>query len=113
VPAEGPVPLAPHAAGSFLCWSGHTVHWGSACARESAADPRTSMALVFRRADAPLAVPEASLSRAEVCGPPPLRARLALVAAALAAFEHWYTVPPGLAKQMDEFRAAGVASLSA
>jgi hypothetical protein len=49
VPVDGLTALAPHPAGSFLCWSGNTIHWGSGCAREGAADPRTSLALVFRR----------------------------------------------------------------
>ena len=31
VPVDGLTPLAPRRAGSLLCWSGNTIHWGSAC----------------------------------------------------------------------------------
>jgi hypothetical protein len=30
VPVDGLTALAPHPAGSFLCWSGNTIHWGGA-----------------------------------------------------------------------------------
>ena len=82
-------PLAPHEAGTFMCWSGNTIHWGSACSESGAADPRTSIALVFRRKDATLSQSEVSLTRRDVATA--TRAgRLKWVRSALKFFSHWY-----------------------
>ena len=88
--SESPVrPLAPHGAGTFMCWSGNTIHWGSACGEAGAADPRTSVALVFRRKGAALSQTETSLTRRDAAAA--RRAdRLKWVRAALRFFAHWY-----------------------
>jgi len=98
VPEDGVVPLAPHQAGSFMCWSGNTIHWGSTCEREGADDPRTSLAFVFRRCDCELSQTETSLTREDArvsleegCG-----LRLQRVASAVHFFGHWYPVPEAL-----------------
>ena len=83
------VPLAPHGPGAFMCWSGNTIHWGSACRAAGAADPRTSIALVFRRRGAALSQTETSLSRADVAAATAAD-RLKMVRAALKFFSHWY-----------------------
>lgn len=92
VPAEtvgGVVPLAPHPPGTFMCWTGNTVHWGSACAREGAADPRASLAFVFRRAGARLSVAEVSLTRSDIAAAD-TATRLQWVHKAIGFFKHWY-----------------------
>ena len=93
VPAEragGVVALAPHPAGTFMCWTGNTVHWGSACGSgEAAADPRASLAFVFRRAGASLSVAEVSLTRADVAAAD-TATRLQWVRKAIGFFKHWY-----------------------
>jgi len=92
VPTEtvgGVVPLAPHPPGTFMCWTGNTVHWGSACAREGAADPRASLAFVFRRAGARLSQTEISLTRSDVAAAD-TASRLQWVHKAIGFFKHWY-----------------------
>jgi hypothetical protein len=89
VPVTGVTPLAPHPAGTFMCWTGNTIHWGSGCEASGAADPRQSFALVFRRKDARLSVAEASLTREAVAGAD-TATRLGMVRSALGFFRHWY-----------------------
>ena len=89
VPASGVIPLAPHPAGTFMCWTGNTIHWGSGCEAAGAADPRMSFALVFRRRGAVLSVAEQSLTR-EAVAAADTAARLKMVQAALSFFRHWY-----------------------
>ena len=89
VPAEGVAPLAPHPPGTLMCWTGNTVHWGGGCEREGAADPRQSVALVFRRRGVRLSVAEASLSRADVAAAD-TAARARWCQAAVGFFKHWY-----------------------
>ena len=50
-PLNGIQPL-PGEAGALMCWYDNAIHWGSSCHSTGASDPRASMALVFRRADA-------------------------------------------------------------
>ena len=50
-PLDGIQPL-PGGPGSLMCWYGNCIHWGSACHSTGKHDPRASIALVFRCADA-------------------------------------------------------------
>lgn len=104
VPPGGLTPLAPHPAGSFMCWTGNTIHWGSGCEREGADNPRTSLALVFRLADRELSQPEASLSREDVLTAS-VAERLRQVAAAVRFFGHWYEISPDLQRLMAHVRS--------
>jgi len=103
VPAGGLRALAPHAAGSFMCWSGNTIHWGSACQREGAADPRASLALVFRRRDTVLSQTEVSISRGDVAAAG-IGKRLRWVADAIHFFGHWYDVSTHLGSLLARLR---------
>lgn len=69
-----------------------------------AADPRTSLALVFRRVDATLSQPERSLTKKDATNPA-LAHRLGWVASALEFFRHWYVVPPSLQALVEQFKA--------
>ena len=88
----------PAASGSLLGWWGNLVHWGSSCTRRGAADPRASLAFVFRRADAVHDLKQPCLRRADLPDFS-LPDRLLLVHQALGFFRHWYAVP-------DDLRAA-------
>jgi len=101
VPLDGVRALAPYAAGTLMAWNGNVVHWGSACEREGALDPRASLALVFRRADVPPDPAAPPISRAEA-GAMGTSERLRLVAKALGFFSAWYDVPKELAALLKE-----------
>lgn len=97
VPADALKALAPFPAGSVMCWSGNTIHWGSACeSLEHGESPRTSLALVFRARGSRLSQEERSLTREDVCRAD-VRQRLRWVAAAIRFFNHWYDLPSDLA----------------
>lgn len=64
-PLEGVRPLT-GPAGTLMAWSGCAVHWGSACQRPAANNPRASMAFVFRRADTAHDATNPPLTRAAV-----------------------------------------------
>ena len=101
-PLHGARPL-PAAPGSVLCWNGNTVHWGASCSRHTAAEPRKSMAMTFRRS---------AVAQLEGGGEPITRGsadpsamspemRLSLIARSLLLYSQWYTlkdtaVPPVL-----------------
>jgi len=91
-PIDGLRPL-PAKAGSFLAWGGSAIHWGSSCHRACADDPRTSIAVVFRRADA-VTNPEKMLPPKAKLQALPIPKRLEIIAGAMAYFKHWYKVPP-------------------
>eukprot|EP00928_Gymnodinium_smaydae_P045674 TRINITY_DN30406_c0_g3_i1.p1 TRINITY_DN30406_c0_g3~~TRINITY_DN30406_c0_g3_i1.p1 ORF type:complete len:556 (-),score=117.04 TRINITY_DN30406_c0_g3_i1:120-1787(-) len=99
-PLAGARPL-PCARGSVLTWNANLIHWGSFC-HATATEPRSSLALVFRRVAAPggvagtaqLVDPEAepldlesASCRASLAS---VGRRLRYVLGALAYFEHWY-----------------------
>ena len=88
----------PAASGSLLGWWGNLIHWGSSCTRRGAADPRASLAFVFRRADAVQDLEQPCLRRTDLPDFS-LPDRLLLVHQALGFFRHWYSVP-------DDLRAA-------
>jgi ectoine hydroxylase-related dioxygenase (phytanoyl-CoA dioxygenase family) len=91
VPLFGVRALAPHAAGTLMAWNGNVIHWGGACEREGALDPRASLALVFRRADVPADPNAPPISRAAALAMGTAE-RLRLVADALRYFSAWYDV---------------------
>lgn len=94
VPQDSLRALAPHPAGSFMCWSGNTIHWGSSC--QKGEDPRTSIALVFRKVGASLSQQERSLTKEDVRNAD-VRQRLKWIVAAVRFFNHWYDLPKELA----------------
>ena len=99
-PINGAKPL-PGQPGDMMCWFGNTIHWGASCHSAGAADPRASIALVFRRADAVQEFDaKACLTRQEVerrlAEAGSAEERLGFVKDALGYFEHWYDVPKGL-----------------
>jgi len=89
VPTGSLTPLAPHPAGSFMCWSGNTIHWGSSCSQQGRQDPRTSLAFVFRVKSEALSVRERSFSKRDVASATTAQ-RLEWVLGALRFFSHWY-----------------------
>jgi hypothetical protein len=89
VPAGSLVALAPHPKGSFMCWSGNTIHWGSSCGKDGAHDPRTSLAFVFRLKGHELSVQEKSLTKSFIAEATTAQ-RLEWVLQALRFFSHWY-----------------------
>ena len=88
----------PAGSGSLMGWWGNLIHWGSSCTHRGMADPRASLAFVFRRADAAHDLEQPCLRRADLEAFS-LADRLLLVHQALGFFRHWYTVP-------DDLRAA-------
>jgi hypothetical protein len=89
----------PAVAGSLLSWCGNTIHWGGSCSQHSAASPRKSIAMTFRRR---------SVAQLEGAGEPitqesartmSANMRLALIARSLLLYNQWHTlkssaVPP-------------------
>lgn len=95
VDLKGVRPLAPVRAGTLMGWNGNVVHWGAACEREGALQPRASLALVFRRADVATDPAAPPLTRAEAEALD-TAGRLRLVASAVRFFSAWYDVPKDL-----------------
>lgn len=95
VPVQGVRCLAPHPAGTVMAWTANLIHWGSACEKDGALDPRASIALVFRSAAAASDGAATPLSRADVSGLDQ-QGRVALVRRAVAYFSSWYEVPRDL-----------------
>jgi len=92
VPRGSAKALAPVDPGTLLAWSGNALHWGSACASDSDASPRVSVAFVFRRrgdaekrADSRCAPLTRTRARETT-----LETRLAVIHHAIGVFEHWY-----------------------
>jgi hypothetical protein len=82
--------LAPAGAGTLLAWAGNTIHWGTGCSKEAAANPRMSLAFVFRKMTATCDPRGPPLTRAECRAGLPLKRRLEVVRHAMTCFEHWY-----------------------
>ncbi len=98
-PLDGIRPL-PGTAGHLMCWYGNAIHWGSSCHAAGARDPRASLALVFRRADAAQNFAQPCLSRQDVQAAG-LPQRLGRVKDALGCFGHWYSVDKALAQTLE------------
>ena len=98
-PLNGIMPL-PGKAGSLVCWFGNTIHWGSSCHSTMADDPRSSIALVFRRKDSVQDFDQPCLEReamVRAITTRDVRKRIDFIKNALGYFEHWYKVPESLA----------------
>lgn len=87
---KGVKALAPVGAGTLLAWAGNTIHWGTGCSKESAGNPRISLAYVFRKKTATCDPRGPPLTRAECRAGLPLTRRLEVVRHAMTCFEHWY-----------------------
>lgn len=92
IPRGAAKPLAPVEPGTLLAWAGNTIHWGSACSRDSPNAPRISVAFVFRARGAAEARADhrfPPLSRAQARSTT-LSERLSIISHAIGVFEHWY-----------------------
>eukprot|EP00658_Telonema_sp_P-2_P001131 TRINITY_DN10431_c0_g1_i1.p1 TRINITY_DN10431_c0_g1~~TRINITY_DN10431_c0_g1_i1.p1 ORF type:complete len:179 (-),score=40.12 TRINITY_DN10431_c0_g1_i1:244-780(-) len=93
----------PCKAGSVLGWFGNLIHWGSDCQPHCADQPRSSLALTFRRMDlSTMAKPgESGYSSFAAIAYDEAKNltvgdRLKLISQSIQQFKHWYTIPGSL-----------------
>ena len=94
--------------GQACIWTPSLIHWGGACSHACAEEPRSSIAVTFRKSGAPASIfgTYGGVGPAAPGGPPPLlreqlknislKRRLAYVAKGLLAYSHWHPGFPGL-----------------
>jgi len=95
-PIDGCRPL-PSAPGGVMGWLGNVIHWGSSNHVVSTADPRASIAWVFRAADTAQAA--SGYTREDITAFT-LSQRLEVCCNSVKTFKQWYKVPSVLKKRI-------------
>lgn len=72
-----------------MCWTGNTIHWGSSCSIKEKSNPRTSLALVFKRKNEILSNIETSITYQDIQSFT-MEDRLMKCHNAVRFFSHWY-----------------------
>lgn len=98
----GVVALAPCRAGCALAWHGSLVHWGGACSRDTDEMPRASLTAGVRLRTSRATQLQAEQSREALTVdqlPPPLEARVRMIAQSLLVYKWWFPLATSLPKR--------------